>query len=347
LNFILSRYKDISILYTYFNMSNNFEEKNESGLGVVPLQELFDNLKSGSWKYVIDHENVRELKGSIQMKARIIDTKTNMSISPDNVTVKASAVTIKNGPYTEKGQRIPKDVLRSVECNEKTFKTCVDFGSKSSGLLGEFTEWFSDNIWKPACQDVAERFGITKDEIVVPFPICKTMYGSKKNPGDPTKKKAYMDKADWKFSVKIRGNTKSKACFGFTLFGYETSGTGARKVEVPVTANNMSTWFRGGNRGIMLYEISDVTLNTVGTVNTFYHGRTPVEFHLKRESRKKEYKNIVSSDEMADLCGIIDGEENGEDIRNENDPEDPEEVANSSEPLTAEGIAEQLAKMAH
>jgi hypothetical protein len=321
-------------------MNSNTNETKDSGLGIVPLRTLFDNLKSGKWQYVIDHENVRELKGSIQMKARIINTDTGTPICNDNVTVKASGIIIKNGPYTEKGQQIPKDVLRSVEKNEKTFKTCVDFGAKSSGLLGEFTEWFSDNIWKKAVDDVAKRYEVDDNEIVVAFPICKKTYGSKLNPGDLSKKKAYIDSGDWKFSVKIRGNTKSKACFGFRLYGYETLNNAVRKVDVPVTANNMSTWFRAGNRGIMLYEISDVTMSNNGQVNTFYYGRTPVEFHLKRETLKKEYKDAISQDEMADLCGVIDGntgEENNDDENNSGDAD------GSSVAIASMSIEDQLA----
>jgi len=323
-------------------MNNNSNETKESEFGIVPLRTLFDNLKNGTWKYVIDHENPRELKGSIQMKARIINTATNKPICNENVTVKASGIIIKNGPYTEKGQNIPKDILRSVEKNEKTFKTCVDFGAKSSGLLGEFTSWFADNIWVNACNDVAKRYGIDDADIIVPFPICKKSYGSKLNPGEASKKNAYMASADWKFSVKIRGNTKSKACFGFTLYGYETINNAVRKVEVPVTANNMSSWFRAGNRGIMLYEISDVTMSNVGTVNTFYYGRTPVEFHLKRESVKKEYKDAISTDEMADLCGIIGGENDHESNENEEETDDCASI-----PIASMSIEAQMANISN
>jgi hypothetical protein len=284
-------------------MSNQSEQ---TDIGIVPLQTLFDNLKNNVWKYHIEHENGRDIKGSVQLKARIYDVKTNTAISSNNVTIKASGITIKNGPYTEKGQLVPKDVLRAAEKFEKTFKTNIEFGTKSSGLLGEFTEWFAENAWPSAVKDAAIRYGLTEPgHHIVPFSIYKKTYGSKTNPGDSKKKAIYMETADWKFNLKIRGNTKSHACFGFTLCGYEPSASGVRKVEVPVTAKNMSTWFRGGNRGIMIYEISDVTLNSNSTVHTFYHGRTPVEFHLKRETRKKEYKDAITTDEMADLCGEI------------------------------------------
>lgn len=328
-------------------MSNQTEEKKESDIGVVPLQTLFDKLKDGTWKYYIDHEDGREMKGSIQLKARIIDVATNKSITDGNAVIKASGIIIKNGPFTEKGQQIPQDVLRAASKSEKSFKTNVEFGVKSSGALGVFTEWFSENIWPEAVQDVAKRYGLSDpNAFIIPFAICKKTYGSKKNPGDAKKKEAYIAAADWKYNVKIRGNTKTGACFGFTLYGYEATSTGPKKVEIAVTAKNMSTWFRNGNRGIMIYEISDVTLNSNNTVHTFYHGRQPVEFHLKRESRKKTYTDAVSTDEMDDLCGDLGPDAGRDDASSGCEDNDYKTNENASTgPATSEDVEAQLAKL--
>jgi hypothetical protein len=309
-------------------MSSQPESKKNE---IINVRTLWDNLKNGKWKYVISVKSSHS-KGSTMLKTDIIDSTTNFPINDGKKPVfRANGVIFKNGPYMDTKRdvpdgkrRLPDDIMDSISKKEKYFKTDVTLGTKSSGVLGEFTEWFADTIWTTAVKDVAVRLNIDSADVIIPYPICKKTYGSNKNTPDPEKKKAYMDAADWRYAFKIRGNTtESMNCFGFKVYTYEKYPDGTiNRRNIPVTAFNVCEWFRRGVSGTIDFSFGDVTLVSDSTVNKFYHGRNAIKYTLKRESQEdseddmdEEEKSALASSAPAKQPEPVDNSYNADDER--------------------------------
>jgi hypothetical protein len=312
-------------------------------------EELNANVKSGKWEYFIQHEIGKPQKGSMQYRHAYRDVKTGKTVVDHNTDIIAE-ITMKNGPYTEPGQFIPKDIIISRNKFESCFKTNVTFGTKSCHKFGEYTEWFNDNIWKSAVANTAKKLDLDENGTFnIAYDMYKNKFGSKQNPGDPKRKAEYMEAKDWSFTVTIRGNNKDGNCFGFTVYHVNKlqNGETGETEEVPINANNLTTWFRKGVHGHMIYNLSYVTMNPGGSVNSFYYGISPIVFFLKRgeTNNKHIHINALSSDQKTKIAEdepIMSVVANVDNTDIEQTDVDNNIEDNDTGPLSAKDISNQL-----
>lgn len=323
---------------------------------VVPIKEVIEYIKSGKWIFYISDQNPKVTDKSTQYASIIADGKTKKEIYEGNYIIKATA-TIKNGPFIDKGQSIPKDVITAQREGRTMCKLEITYGSKSSGPLGELQELLflrqsnGKMLFHEAILDCCNRLKIDTEggNIIVPFPPLKTTYGSQQKPGDPVKKAQYMQAADWKFGPAIRCNTKTLQIFGFDTFIFEKSQSGIKPKKINITANNVCDYFRYKYETILLFKPGPVTVVIENTLHKFYCSFIDVEsFYIKPTSKKVTYHHAIDAGEMEEMACDNDTNHSAGDDGQHNDggSNDDNDAANIGGPQSADDIQKQLKHMA-
>jgi hypothetical protein len=309
---------------------------------------LIANVKSGKWEYYIDHTKGEERKGSVQYRHGYRETDTKNVVVDKDTTIRA-LITMKNGPFTDKGQKLPKDIVTSMQKNEAYYKTAVEFGTKSCGEYGKFLEWFNTNIWPESVKTHAKNLGLDEPSTInVPFDLCKLTYGSKNNPGLADKREKYMTEKDWTFKVALRGDNKTGKSFGYNVFRFEKQPNGNnKKILVPIDTNNITSWFSRGNSGQMFYKMSFVTMNTNGRINQYYYGISAETFYIKRNSNIILPTYEIPKEEEDGLAEEPQACDNGPAVQESIEPQSSkdESIDHSTGPATSIDISNQLANL--